>query len=101
MGLKFRKLQRCPCATVSVRSNHCRKSNRIKWRHTSSLHKFNAYQLSRRNTSQIIFEPMIASKEPDHSLGGYSHQENWSCTRWKEKKKGKDFKTVCEKSWQR
>jgi hypothetical protein len=25
MGGNFRKLLRCPCATVSVRSNHCRK----------------------------------------------------------------------------
>jgi hypothetical protein len=27
------------------------------------------------------FESMIASKEPDHGLGGYSHRERWSCTR--------------------
>jgi hypothetical protein len=27
------------------------------------------------------FESMIASKEPDHSLGGYSHRECWSRTR--------------------
>jgi hypothetical protein len=27
------------------------------------------------------FESMIASMEPDHSLGGYSHWERWSRTR--------------------
>jgi hypothetical protein len=27
------------------------------------------------------FESMIASKEPDHSLGGCSHWERWSRTR--------------------
>jgi hypothetical protein len=27
------------------------------------------------------FESMIASKEPDNSLGGYSHWERWSRTR--------------------
>jgi hypothetical protein len=34
-----------------------------------------------------IFEAMIVSKEPDHSLGGYSHRERWSRTRRKEKKR--------------
>jgi hypothetical protein len=33
------------------------------------------------------FEPMIVSKEPNHSLGGYSHREPWSRTRQKEKKR--------------
>jgi hypothetical protein len=30
---------------------------------------------------------MIVSKEPNHSLGGYSHRERWSRTRQKEKEK--------------
>jgi hypothetical protein len=29
---------------------------------------------------------MIVSKEPIHSLGGYSHRKTWSHTRWKGKK---------------
>jgi hypothetical protein len=36
-------------------------------------------------------EPMIVSKEPNHSLGGYSHRECWSCTRQKEKKRRQFF----------
>jgi hypothetical protein len=35
---------------------------------------------SKEYKSKKIFEPMIASKEPDHSLGGYSHRERWSRT---------------------
>jgi hypothetical protein len=35
-------------------------------------------------------EPMIVSKKPNHSLGGYSHQERCSRTRRKEKK-GRQF----------
>jgi hypothetical protein len=38
---------------------------------------------------------MIASKEPDHSLGGYSHRERWSRTRWKERRREKILKIVC------
>jgi hypothetical protein len=34
---------------------------------------------------------MIASQEPDHSLGGYSHREHWSRTPQKEKKKGQNL----------
>jgi hypothetical protein len=36
---------------------------------------------SKEYKSKKIVEPMIASKEPDHSLGGYSHWERWSRTR--------------------
>jgi hypothetical protein len=32
-------------------------------------------------------EPMIVSKETNHSLGGYSHRERWLRTRQKEKEK--------------
>jgi hypothetical protein len=38
-----------------------------------------------------LFESMIASKEPNHSLGGYSHREHWSCTQWKKRRKGSTF----------
>jgi hypothetical protein len=30
--------------------------------------------------SKKIVESTIASKELDHSLGGYSHRESWLCT---------------------
>jgi hypothetical protein len=33
---------------------------------------------SKEYKSNKIVESMITSKEPDHSLGGYSHQERWS-----------------------
>jgi hypothetical protein len=36
---------------------------------------------SKEYKSKKIVEPVIASKEPDHSLGGYSHRERWSRTR--------------------
>jgi hypothetical protein len=34
-----------------------------------------------------FFEPMITSKEPDHSLRGYSQRERWSRTRWNIKRR--------------
>jgi hypothetical protein len=37
------------------------------------------------------FEPMIVSKEPNHSLGGYFHRERWSRTRQKENKREDNF----------
>jgi hypothetical protein len=36
---------------------------------------------SKEYKSKKIVESMIASKEPDRSLGGYSHRERWSRTR--------------------
>jgi hypothetical protein len=35
---------------------------------------------SKKQQLKEIFEPMNAFMEPDHSLGGYSHQERWSRT---------------------
>jgi hypothetical protein len=34
---------------------------------------------------------MIVSKEPNHSLGGYSYREHWSRTQQKEKKRKQFF----------
>jgi hypothetical protein len=56
-------------------------------RQVKSLHKIiisitsKILAQSKEYKSKKIVEPMMASKEPDHSLGGYSHQERWSRTR--------------------
>jgi hypothetical protein len=68
-----------PCRIISLWSNHCNESS-CQWHHTSGMQRL-------IHTSQIEeisknFWAYDRLQVPDHSLGGYSNREHWSCTRW-------------------
>jgi hypothetical protein len=86
----FRKLPSYPCAMVSLWSNH-RSEWSCQWCHILLICIGLYIQTNLKRYKSKNFWAYDRLQEPDHSLGGYSHREHWSRTRWNikiEQKKG-------------
>jgi hypothetical protein len=102
-GGNFRKLPGYTCATVSFWSSHHSEWS-CQWHHFLMCISLYTQAKSKRYKSKNFWD-YDRLQELDHSLGGYSHRERRSRTRWNIKfKKKRDLKLFCagydERRWQ-